>query len=419
MKSQGQVSIVTISCVAAKEPGKGHPFWFHNSLSRAARNLDVDYSTVGAMDQENEEILGALSHSGFERPASSVFAPWKMRADVSRIVALLRSKPQPILHFYEGGFREFVLALFLLEQVQNSVALFNFNLTDPWQKVFAGQSIWSEIARHRVLGHLKVLGGRLIPFAETFETSKYFSTAIGAEFTQYPLFSSIQLEREGENLHKVRKYDVAFFPGDEAEFELVASSIEILAESGNSVSAVAVPRWGYALSAESQLRAAALGMVVRSDMLDAKEYGRLYLDSKLAVFPYIGEYYRHTSSGRLLDAAHAGCYSLAPRDSLAGNQAVREGWGESFQVGSLSESILRALTDWENYKIRAAPSPEATIEILAEAGLRALSLLPSSRRARRSKYLTFYAIFLGSGFRSWAPRLLQGIQNLRVVSRNR
>ena len=415
MRTQQELSLVTISCVATKEPTKGHPFWFHKALSDASPRLGVDYSTIGAMDQGCDHILGALSHSGRQRPASSVFAPWGMKDDVRRIKNLLRTKPSIVFHIYEGGFREFILTLLLLEEVPNAVALFNFNLTDPWQKAFMGKRISSRLARHLVRGHLSRLGARLTPFAETFETARDFSTALGVNFIPYPLFSSIQVRRLGENSMKTRKYDVAFFPGDEGEFNLVARALQQIADSGHRITSIVVPRWGYALSNSSKILAEKLGIEIRAEMLDATAYGKLYLDSKLAVFPYVGEYYMHTSSGRLLDAARAGCYSLAPKGSLTGNQALREGWGRSFELDELADSILGGLSGWVNFKIAVAPAPDATLEALLRARGPVPESLYSVRRTRVWNYFTFYSIFLGSGFRSWAPRVLQAFRNFREV----
>jgi hypothetical protein len=212
---------------------------------------------------------------------------------------------------------------------------------------------------------------------------------------------------------KARKYDLAFFPGDHNEFELVADALEQLRKAGSPHKTVVVPRWGYKLSEDCHIRAASLQMDIRTEMLDASAYATLYLDSKVAVFPYVGEYYRYTSSGRLLDAASAGCYSLAPQGSLTGSQAEREGWGESFEVQSLSSSILKALSVWDSYKILSAPAPEATIQELLQSGVREDGLVVPTHGTRFGKYLMFYMIFLGTGFRSWAPRVFQALQQLK------
>lgn len=212
LKNLQDVQLVTISCTVMREPSKGHPYWFHRTLGITAKKIGVSYSTIGPFDQQSTEIAGLLSHSGEFRPASSVFAFLGMRSDFSKINDLLIPGGKYVVQIYEGGFREFVLALFLMHSRPDLKICFNFNLTDPWEKIFLDKRVSARIARGLVTKYLSKFSANLIPFAETYETADAFSTALGVKFRQYPLFSTLQALDGLTTSSKTRNFDVAFFP---------------------------------------------------------------------------------------------------------------------------------------------------------------------------------------------------------------
>lgn len=167
------------------------------------------------------------------------------------------------------------------------------------------------------------------------------------------------------------------------------------------------------------MQACKLGIEIKNGLLSENEYAELYHSAKIAVFPYIENYYRYTSSGRLLDATAAGCYALAPQGSLTANQAEREGWGSSFKSIKLADEIAIALNAWPTFRATKAPTPEASLKFLL--GISEGKTISRALNIKLLKeveiYLLFCTIFLGTGLRSFAPKFIQAIKNILTINR--
>lgn len=183
-----------------------------------------------------------------------------------------------------------------------------------------------------------------------------------------------------------------------------------------------VPRWGLKLSPSDIRNLKSTGIEFVEKVLNSAEYCELYSETKVAVFPYEDLNYRNTSSGRLLDAAAAGCYSIAPKSSSPGRQIEREAWGSSYT--DMSTEILIGLRSWGDFKVQNVPNAENSLRNLVENNqlLRAKVNSNSRRGTYVSDILLSAFLIFGTGFRSWAPRLIQALELLvksRLIRRKR
>lgn len=407
-----QTIFINLSHCITRDPIKGHPYWFHKTLLETANRIGLNLRTCGPKDQTSEAIIGLLEHSGSLRSATSVFGLWRQTAEVTAMEALLLESPKmAVLHVYEGGFRELLFVRRMMRKNSDLVVLFNFNLTDPWHLIFDKNTISAQIARRAIKRVILEMGSQFVSMAETQETARRFATNLESTVVQYPLFSTIESSGSSRG-NKTRPVDVAFFPADTNELSLVLVALEKLSESDKSITALVVPRWGLQLTSAEKIALNQLGARYQEKILDASGYKELYASSKIAAFPYEAPYYLNTSSGRVLDAAASGCYCIAPKGSLPGNQIRREGWGSDYL--EISSEIEAGLQRWEDFVPQNVPTAENSLRSLinlAQDAREKRGTRPRSPR-RTPDYLLFTLIFLGTGFRSWAPRLAQATQKL-------
>lgn len=400
---------VTISNCATRKKAKGHPYWFHERLRVAAKRMNVDLVLCGPQSESSTEIIGLLKHSGKLRPASSVFGMWQQGTEVIALGRLFSQFSQKVvIHVYEGGFRELILVRRLLRSNPNSTALFNLNLTDPWHLLIEGDTFASKLARKNLKMALEELIGRAIFFAETRETADLFSQILRVEFTEYPLFATA-VYSELQRFDKRRKYDAVFFPADQTELELVINVIQAVRAKLGAFPSLIVPRWRLKLDAETKFSIQSLGASYLEETLPPHEYSGLYSSAKIAVFPYESSYYRHTSSGRVLDAAAAGCFCIAPSESLPGRQIDREGWGSFYS--DVIASVEGALMKWEDFVPGSVPTAENALAKLTEMSTNLKRDQPvRTRNNEPSDMFLFVSLVFGTGVRSWLPRLIQAIK---------
>ncbi len=406
--------VVNISHCITRDPVKGHPFWFHRSLEIAAQEIGLSLTHCGSIDQSSDSIRGSLIHSGRVRTASSVFGMWNLSKDTKAVSEVLNeSSARSTIHIYEGGFREFLLARRLLRTYPKLTVLFNFNLTDPWHLIVEKRTIGAFLARTILSHEIRRMSTKFVPLAETRETSIRFSSAFKAKFVEYPLFSTIPTQRD-ERANKERSHDAVFFPADAHEMSRVLESIERVRNIRRDFKALIVPRWAFNLTSSELSYLAEQGINSVDGVLDVNAYKALYTDSKVAVFPYDSNYYLNTSSGRLLDAAAAGCYCIAPPASLPGRQILRQAWGSTYE--EMSEEIALGLDLWKGFEPGTVPSAEnslrALMDLVMEANMK--STATPTKGVYVADFVVFTCILFGTGVRSWGPRLIQALQALRV-----
>lgn len=350
-------SLIDISCKVASVPTGGHPFWFHKAIATAASENGANIVTVGPQQENSEWVKGLLRFGWNQRAHSSVFSLRHRANESLRISNLMMSSDigtDAILHFYEGGFREFLLLQALLRHNSGARFYFNFNLTDPWHKVLQGKN--SIVPRAIVLGLLRRMieatENRGIYSVETQHLGRLFLNNLGKNMPVYPLFSAtVPSARIKKDFNT--KVDLTFFPEGSSEADLCLSALEKLVPVFNVKSRFA-PRWGYKLSEGLLAKATSLGVEVIDSVLGNDEYFDLYQETRVAIFPYTSEYYTVSSSGRYLDAKLAGAIPIAPKQSSLADDIAESGFGEIFEgdTSSLSNAIQVALK--KNY--RATPT---------------------------------------------------------------
>lgn len=421
-----QPQIITVSTKASSVPNAGHDYWFHHTLQSAIRAENIRGVTAGAQSQDSSSIAGILKYSWEERQTSSFWIWAGLRKDVSGILRISRIAGQQtdtVYHFYEGGFREFFTAALLCRRSMRSTTIFNFNLTDPWHLLLAPRFdplrtivVWAirDICR-KLSGHL-VLTAETSPLSELFRASGFEITSI------YPLFSSSKPSTSTSK--KTNKpLDIAFFPNGKVEFELCEKVARALLVGGRTQAnrMIFVPRWGYALTDDEQTSLTELKIPVLSGILNEADYSDLYASTVVSFFPYIGDYYKYSSSGRLLDALASGSRAYAPFESSLFATIQKLSGGGGFNPSNLENLIPDLAFEFSNRQDVGLPPPTPQETVKAILRLATRKVVPTS--VDRAKF-PWFSLAIASlvnftlGFRPSLGRLIDSVAITRSVSRN-
>ena len=418
------MSIISISCKASATPTSGHDFWFHLFQTEGFDEVWGNAILVGAKSQDGSRIRGLLHYGWRERPVSSFWLlrfAWADAKSIRKNIILPSQGDEHVIHIYEGGFRELALASTLMLIGVRAKIIFNANLTDPWH--LALKNTTNPFSRIGLAGAREILraaNGRLVLLAETQNLSDLFRAKGMPPKDVYPLFASVDAKR---SIASRRETDLVMFPNGLSEVNLCLEVAKQVAEKSPNLDLkmFMVPRWGYKLEASEKVECSKLGISLIEDTLTSEEYESLYLNSKVCIFPYIDDYYRVSSSGRVLDALALGARAYAPDESSA-SKTIRElnggGGFNPLNLGDLAERII------EDLGTNHTP-PETPLTAVESAkilnGLSRNMEIPSPlslpSRLRMILALTSFAfINLGLGFRPSLGRFLDSTTVTRFIS---
>jgi hypothetical protein len=184
----------------------------------------------------------------------------------------------------------------------------------------------------------------MVFLSESVAMAELIGSALGRKPVFYPLFSSIPGQAKPGNILT----DMTFFPMGEEELNLCLKIHESVSQRISSVRAELVTRWGSKISDGLKVAAEIQGLKIQIGRLNQEEYESVYSRTRIAVLPYTGDYYKFSSSGRLLDAAASGCWVTAPEGSQTAMTIAKLGLGQSFDPENLEplvEWIVRILTE--------------------------------------------------------------------------
>lgn len=366
---EDSIKVLDISCKVKATPTAGHPFWFHKHLKKGFEEVGQTLITVGAITESSDWILGCLKYPWEKRAFAGFFLFVGCGHDSRKINRLIASDPEGarwILHFYEGGFREFVLLALVMAKNPTSGFYFNFNMTDPWHKFISPKARglvngMASAAFRFIFFRLRGMGTFSV---ETPFLQDLFKQTVNLELPIYRLFSTLDLQSSNCE-SKSFKYDVVFFPEGDVETELCLNALESV-QKHTPVIASVVPRWDYKPSIKLRDQGTSLGAEFVEGILSQEKYASLYTAAKVAVFPYISEYYKISSSGRYIDALAGGASPIAPADSSLGAAIRSSGIGQTFESTSeqLAEAITGTMNSKNHHKAVSLLAQDTAMEIL-------------------------------------------------------
>ncbi len=314
---------IVVSRKLAARPTQGHEYAFLRLLKNAFETLGCQVTLVNSVTQISDETWSLLESSNpglFGRRLRSV-----VRSDARRIRQSIGQSADSELrfHFYEGGFYEFNLLAHLYASFPRARFTFNFNLTDPWHTLLLSNSNpFALILRGLVKEQSAMLSARVVFTTETSALSDLFRARLGVNTEVYPLYSTVSGISSSE-----KPIDFLAIVGSDSEAESASHLFTRLRSANSQLTMALSTRWGYQLQKAYERETRAAGVSLRTGLLPADEYLDLLSKSKLVLLPYFGEYYKWSSSARLLDAVASDCHVIVPKESTLSQAVAQNDWG--------------------------------------------------------------------------------------------
>lgn len=311
----------------------------------------------------------------------------KITTDASRIYQLFGHEDDSTLvfQFYEGGFYEFNLMCRLYSTFPRARFAFNFNLTDPWHRIMLStRNPISRVLRNHIRSATTKMSKRVFFTTESEPLRRLFRETIGLETELYPVYSTVSPRHPVE-----KKVDLLSLVGSDEEAMLVAKTLQELRIPQSKLNTVVSTRWGYRLPQKLEEEFKARGTKLATGLLTASEYTQLLDQTKLALLPYFDDYYKWSSSARLLDAVNSDCHVIVPKKSTLGSLVEENKWG--FCVDSKDPQRIAEIVQTFVWKklTSMAPSPEDAAKYLIESVDTTRTDLEASSR-RPSQMLLLY-----------------------------
>lgn len=335
-----------------------------------------------------ERLLSYSSDTPTLLQFASIFTTFVDARRVSKKLVGLGSA-QVTFHFYEGGFREFLIANWCLRRTPNSFLLFNFSLVDPWLEVFQSGSRVTRKVLTSLASLARSLEERSVFYSESQAMSDLLHRHLGIRTLPYPLFTTV-MDVDSHELK--RTTDVTFFPMNDLELDFCLDVIRrVETRLGNSLKTKIVPKWGYTVSRPVLQELTYAGVQVVQEQLSDLDYAKLYARTKVSFLPYFSDYYVYSSSGRALDASSLGSVVFAPLGTATGDLVKQRKIGQVFQKDDSEEAALLLISSLASPKaprlgsnLRARVSLEAFASDLSRCTNRSS---PASEKPRLSDLL--------------------------------
>lgn len=323
-------AFVDISAKVTSLPTKGHGYALHLALREAADSEGAIVLSIGPRAEQGSFFEPVLSYAS-DTPSLVQFLPLPTSfMDSRKITRKIQGlgSPTATLHFYEGGFRELLIASWCLRSNPNFRLIFNFSLVDPWLELLQSRSKLSGLVLKAMAAIIQSVKSRGVFYSESKAMHALLIEKLGIETLTYPLFT---LAKPYKVSPADNRADVTFFPMNNHELEFcidVWRRAEAL--RGAALDVVFVPKWGYNVSGPALERLTLAGAQVIQHHLSDMEYSQVYALSSVSFLPYFSEYYKYSSSGRALDAASLGSIVFAPRGTATGELVQEKNIGEIF-----------------------------------------------------------------------------------------
>jgi len=392
------------------EPSVGHGHWLNMAFKDSCDANGIDFVIVSSAQGKDNKTLPLLRLNQAQRSRFAFFPLVGIRKDLKVLDELLRetSNANSVIHVYEGGLRELLLLILLHKLHPSHQAIFNFNLSDPWDTALSSTSKMSKFAWTALSRNIAWVRPAVLFTAETAELAELLEEKLGFTPLEYP-FPALTSGSLVENLEKDFDFFVPIF-GDK-ELELLNEALTNYRVKNSRAPKVMIqPRWSEPLSPELVLDVVqSHGVVLLETIASKTSYESAIQRSKVVVLPYLNtDYYKLQSSSRMIDAVALGARVIAPENTAIGRQLKSNRWGSTFRASSaisLSQALAESIEDSGSSPGKLVPraAHESISELISSLGAQQSGALSPQQRPTITKMdLTIMScLFLVSDFRSF------------------
>jgi len=344
-----------LSARASDDPSHGHYFWTYKAIHEEQARKGLGIPTVIGPKGTNAQFIEPFLSRKNSRKEFRVSPSLPFSYELGRLSKLVRLRRlEGISHYfsYDGGLSDFLITYWLALRNPGVHFTFNFHWADQWMSLLSSKRLSAALTRALLAQSLHNAPSNLRCSAETRPFAEELSSALGCEFSVFPIFSTNipQKARPWER----RSIDVLFLPQRRTEMDFVARASRALASSGISVLTALKPdtwtRW------TGRHNSGGLG-APRFLPLESKEYEELLLSSRIVVLPYDKPYFRWGSSGKFNEAIAHGCFPLVPQGTAISSQSSGKSSLHEFAYPD-EHSLVRLVT-----QVLSAQSPDDLVPV--------------------------------------------------------
>lgn len=401
-------------------PGKGHLYALHWELMHCAKELFADAIALGPIEEASTLVTPVLRRKHFKVYFRALFPYLNLDKDVERISLIFDQIPgKKFLHVYEGGFREFLLLMKVLERRTDTTALFNFFFLDPWLGLLNSRSRLSKAVRASLATAVTLMKSGVIFTCDSIASQKLLASKLAIpEFPIYPLFSSLKKDHLEIKPWDERKYSFLLTPRTRREKRLVIKILGHMEKKLQGEHNVAISaRWNSTFSQKAleQFTNSKLKISLVAGGISKQQYSQLFYDTKVLVLPYLDNHYHYGSSGKALDGIMANCYVVAPSRTSVSDLATKHQGIKSFE-GS-ANSLFEVLSGLDlGLAPRNNPQEPSPINAMTEILSMAQTLESEPLRFKFSKILISIPFATGLRGIRWAGVHLVAAPGVAFIS---
>lgn len=381
-----------LSARASDDPSHGHYFWTYKSIHEEQARKGLGVPTVIGPKGTNAQFIEPFLSSEISRNEFRVSPSLPFSYELGRLSKLVSLRRlEGISHYfsYDGGLSDFLITYWLALRNPRVHFTFNFHWAEQWMSMLSSRRLSATLTRALLAQSLHNAPSNLRYSAETRPFAEELSSALGCEFSVFPIFSTIIPQKVRP--WKRRSIDVLFLPQRRTEMDFVARASRALASSGVRVLTALKPdtwaRW------TGRQNSGGLG-APRFLPLESKEYEELLLSSRVVVLPYDKPYFRWGSSGKFNEAIAHGCFPVVPQGTAISSQSSGKSSLHEFAYPE-EHSLVRLVT-----QVLSTPPPEDLVPVLLNDFLKWFASIEISETPKPSplQIVPSWILFLAACF---------------------
>ena len=301
--------------------------------------------TIGAENSSCAHILGTLRSADPDTefkvgPLTLVRYPLRPFLERAR---LLVAEGASTFQIYDGGLREFLVALHLAKKFTFSQVIFNFHWATQWVGLLQSKAFFSRFLVASMTNCVKRAGSNLRLSAESAGLASLVQQCLGVDCDIYPVFSA--LGNHSTKSWTYRQTEVLVMPQRVSEIPFVLELVQNLIREGISALVSTRPEvWergcrmaesnGIKIIQEEQPR------ILEAPLSD-DAYQTMLADSKIVVLPYDKPYFQWGSSGKFNEAICMGAFPFVPSNTSIATQSSLPEPEHVYEIGDVSELVQK------------------------------------------------------------------------------
>lgn len=332
--------------------------------------------TISMRGQRNSHMTGLLSARTPSRHA--YIGHWLSRKSEQNAVSKLINDQSSgrITHIqsYDGAVRELFLLRSLAQRFPGVTFLYNFHWANAWLAISESRKLHSKLLRKRLTDVFRACPTNLRFSAESSKLAREISVRWGIPVSTYPIYT---MNRQATSIDwRERKSDVLFLPQRRNELELAAKIAGTLKQEKVATSVGLTPSLRHPYADQKKK----IGLRQSFDQvfelpLSSGEYLDMLKHHRVAVLPYLKDYFRWGSSGKFNEVIASGAFPLVPQDTAIASQSSIEPEHHHFPADSAERTrdiILARLAEGQPPDLKAVRFEDFLdwIESLSETGTR-------------------------------------------------